>query len=387
MQCINFVQFTRYVFDSPVVAHRAAEIVKAILEARSPRLSEIARKMPGQSDSAYKRLQRFLQQTDPRAVLLRLFQSDAPFVIGDPTDMPRTQAYKTEYVGKLKDDRHGFWLLLLATPFRGRAIPFHFVTYSSRILDTRAESRNQYHLRAFSGVKALLGERPLVLDREFSYEWLLNDLVSERVHFVIRLNLGSQPPRFVDARGKPVDLAVAQGEIVRLLNVRYRGQVRVNLIGLWRTGVHEPLWVITDLSPERALDIYLARMKIDETFRDLKSLLQLDHLMNKHQTQMEKVVALVLLAFSIGYLVGEELRDGLYGPDPNAPTRQRAPYADARSLPPAHPKRACYSGLFILLKMDKPLPTPHLKRAVRRARTNFISMLRGDVRTHVRTHV
>ena len=56
-------------------------------------------------------------QTDPRAVLLRLFQSDAPFVIGDPTDMPRTQAYKTEYVGKLKDDRHGFWLLLLATVF------------------------------------------------------------------------------------------------------------------------------------------------------------------------------------------------------------------------------------------------------------------------------
>ncbi len=48
------------------------------------------------------------------------------------------------------------------------------------------------------------------------------DLVRERVHFVIRLNVGSQPPVFLDARGKPIDLAVAQGETVRVLNVRYR---------------------------------------------------------------------------------------------------------------------------------------------------------------------
>src|SRR6185503_14440688 len=180
--------------DSPTVAREAAFILKAILLARSPRLSDIARKMPGKPDSAYKRLRRFLQQNDPRPVLARLFQAQAEFVLGDPTDMPRRQAYRTPYVGKLKDETRGFWLLLLATPFRGRAIPFHFVTYSSRILSQRAESRNQYHLRAFAGVKALIGERPLVLDREFSYEWLLADLVAERVHFVIRLNLGSQPP-------------------------------------------------------------------------------------------------------------------------------------------------------------------------------------------------
>ena len=72
----------------------------------------------------------------------------------------------------------------------------------------RAESRNQYHLRAFAGVQALIGERPLVLDREFSYEWLLADLVADHVHFVIRLNLGSQPPELLDPRGKRFDLVI-----------------------------------------------------------------------------------------------------------------------------------------------------------------------------------
>ena len=51
----------------------------------------------------YKAIQRFLGSTDPQAVLLRLFQEEAPFVIGDPTEMPRPQAKKSEYVGTLND--------------------------------------------------------------------------------------------------------------------------------------------------------------------------------------------------------------------------------------------------------------------------------------------
>lgn len=387
MQCINFWSFARHLFDSPLAARQAAEVLKAILLARSPRLHDIARQMPGSEEGAYKRLQRFLAQNDPRLALPRLFQSEAEFVLGDPTDMPRRQAYRTAYVGKLKDETRGFWLLLLATPYRGRAIPFHFVTYSSRILSQRAESRNQYHLRAFAGVKALLGERPLVLDREFSYEWLLAALAAEQVHFVIRLNLGSQPPQLLDPRGKRFDLVMEQGETVMRRHLRYRGQVEVNLSGIWRTGLSEPLWVISDLSPERALDIYLARMKIDETFRDLKTLLQLDHLMNQQQDQMEKVVSLVLMAFTIGFLVGEELRDQLYGSP--AAARPSETVRPSVALPPAgiHPKRACFSGLFILLKHEQRLPLAQMRHAVHQARARFTALVHGNVPTHVPTHV
>ena len=54
-------------------------------------------------------------------------------------------------------------------------------------------------------------------------------------------------------------------------------------------------------------------MKLEESFKDLKSLLNLNKLMNKSRQNLEKMIALVLLAYAIGALVGEELRDRLYG--------------------------------------------------------------------------
>ena len=74
----------------------------------------------------------------------------------------------------------------------------------------------------------------------------------------------------------------------------------------------EPLWVMTDLKAEVGLDIYFQRMKIDESFRDLKSLLHLDKLMNQKPEQMEKMIALVMLAYSIGMFTGEGIRDAVY---------------------------------------------------------------------------
>ena len=114
--------------------------------------------------------------------------------------MPRPQAKKTEYLGILSDsETSGYWLLLLATPFHGRAIPCGFVSYSSKTINQDATSRNQHHFAAFSQVKELLGEKPLVLDREFSYLELLENMVAEGVNFVIRLKVG---PKFCD-EGRP----------------------------------------------------------------------------------------------------------------------------------------------------------------------------------------
>ena len=192
-KCINFSEFMRYLFDDEKLANKAGEIVKALLEAQSPRISNIAEKMQGSSGSCYKAIQRFLEQVNLKKVLWRLFQEEAEFVIGDPTEMPRHKAPKTSYVGKLKDgETPGYWLMVLSTPFRGRAIPFHFITYSSRTIGSQVTSRNQEHFRAFNEIKSLLGERPLVLDREFSYLELLQGLEVEQIRFVIRLNLGDQ---------------------------------------------------------------------------------------------------------------------------------------------------------------------------------------------------
>jgi hypothetical protein len=246
---IRTVEFTQELFDREEEAEKAAEIIQAILEARSPRLSDISQRMRGKPGANYKQLQRFLAQADPREVLIRLFEEEAPFVIGDPTEIPRPQAYKTPYVGTLRDGQtKGFWLLMLATPFRGRALPCSFVTYSSRSIADQATSRNFEHDRAFREVKELLGDRPLVLDREFSYLGLLEKLSYEQVNFVIRLNMGRQPPTFTNAEGGRVKVVILPGQPAVYHQLYYRGQVAVNVIGVWRKGFQRPLWVMTNLT-------------------------------------------------------------------------------------------------------------------------------------------
>ena len=384
-QCIRLLGFAQQLFDTTALVEKGARILEGILAAGSPRLSQISQHMAGHPDANYKMIQRFLACVDIKLVLLRLFQAEAPFVIGDVTEMPRPQARKTAYVGTLKDgETKGFWLLTLATPWRGRAIPCSFVTYSSRTIAEMADSRNLNHFRAFAELKALLGARPLILDREFSYLELLLRLLYDGVHFVIRLNLGSHPPIIRDTEGRRVELTVSPGQTVLYNQVYYKGRARVNIIGTWKPGLSEPMWVMTDLEAKRGLALYQERMKIEESFRDLKSLLHLDAVMNKTQANMEQMVALVMLAFAIGLLIGESARDLLFA----------APVQPGEAVPeneriPGQPqlRKSCkwklFSGLFLLLKRKLPFSASQLKRLTRRVLDTFVALVYPPVRTYV----
>jgi hypothetical protein len=305
-------KFAGELFDGEEEADKGAAILKAILDARSPRISDIAQSLPGNPAANDKAIHRFLRWAEPQKALKRLYLQEAPFVLADPTDIERLQAAKTEYVGVLKDGKtKGFQTLVFGVPYRGRAIPFHFITYSSRTIGQEITSRNLEHRRALGEIKDLLGDRPAVLDREFSYESLFADFGAEAINYVIRLNTGNKAS-IRDERGKKLSLSIAPGETVLLKGVYYKGKVKVNLAGQWKKGFKEPLWVISTLEPGDALKVYQARMKIEESFKDLKSLLNLGKLMNKRQENLEKMIALVLLAYAIGLLVGEQLRDRMY---------------------------------------------------------------------------
>ncbi len=384
-KCIKIRQFMQALFDDETTANKAAEIGQAILAARSLRMTEIAAKMKGNSEASYKRIGRFIRQTDPRQALWRLFQEQAAFVIGDVTEIERPQARKTDYVGTLKDGKtRGFWAMVFATAYRGRAIPCGLVTYSSTTIATQQDSRNLNHFRAFAGLKDLLGERPLVLDREFSYLELLVRLVEERVNFVIRLNLGSHPPKFWDSDGRAVALTIAPGETVIHNQVWYKGQVCVNVIGTWGKGFKDPLWVMTNLEAKQAQQMYFARMKVEESFRDLKGLLGMTRLMNKQQQNMERMLALLLLVYAIGLLVGEGLRDHLYGE-----RIQEQDEVVEKERVPGSPflkqgkKWKRYSGLFILLKQKWSLSANAWQNLLAAALSSFLTMVRHPVPTHV----
>jgi hypothetical protein len=380
---INNREFMVEIFDNEQEAERAGEIGDAILAARSLRLTDIAVKMNGEMDACYKRIQRFLKEVDPRSVLWRLFREEAEFVIGDPTEIERPQAWKTEYVGTLKDGKtKGFWAMVLATPYRGRAIPCGLITYSSKTIAQNADSRNLNHFRAFAGLKEFLGERPLVLDREFSYLELMLNMLEEQVNWVIRLNLRANPPKFYDEDGQAVALTISPGETVIHHHVWYMGKVRVNLIGTWKKGFSDPLWVMTNLEAKRGLQIYFARMKIDETFKDLKSLLGLIKLMNKRQVYMEKMLALLLLTFTIGLLVGEEIRDLLYGEpiieNEQVPDKERIP---GSTVLKQGKKWRRYSGLFVLLKQKWSFTVDQKNIILSAAFDTFLTLAQPNVRT------
>lgn len=346
-------EFLRYLFDDARSVEKGRAILSGILKAGSCRMSEIARAMDGSECANYKCIQRFISAQSLRSNLLRLYQEEAPFLIGDPTEMPRPEAWKTEYVGKLSDGQtSGYWLLILATPYQGRAIPCCFVSYSSAIIGSEVTSRNRYHYQAFAEVKDLLGEKPLVLDREFSYVELMQAMVVEEVNFVIRLKLGAH---FFDSEGKQVALRVKKGEVRTLNKVFYMGKVFVNLIGWWHEGFKEPMWIMTNLSAEQARSFYLQRMKIDESFRDLKHLLGMDQMMFQKRQWMEQMVSLALLAYAIGLVLGETLRSHLF--------------------PETSPKRKLYSGLFVLLKLKLSLHYPEFRNILSLALHNFHSIL------------
>jgi hypothetical protein len=115
--------------------------------------------------------------------------------------MERTQAKNTEYVGRLSDgETLGYWMVLFAQPYRGRAVPFHFGLYSERTLGEEATSRNIEWHKMLLEVKDLVGETPLLFDREFSAQRWLEALSQSGCSWVVRLNKGSGA-RFTDEEG------------------------------------------------------------------------------------------------------------------------------------------------------------------------------------------
>jgi hypothetical protein len=58
-------------------------------------------------------------------------------------------------------------------------------------------------------------------------------------------------------------------------------------------------------------------MKIEESFENLKSLLGLERIMSENRQYREKLIMLVAIAYTIGVLVGEKIRDRVYRSEKN----------------------------------------------------------------------
>lgn len=265
----------------------------------------------------------------------------------------------------------------------GESNTLSFLTYSSRTFEDQPSSRNLEHFKASQEIQQLIGSRPIVFDREFSYRGLLDSLVNEGVRFVIRLNLGANPPCFFfDAEQKqPLRLLIAPIDKPKTYHqVYYMGEVSLNEIGIWRSGFKDPMWIMTNMDPETALALYKQRMKIEICFRDLKSLLHIDEVMNKSQVYLNKMLAMVILAYAVCLVVGEAIRDVQYaGVVPDELNLLKVPLVEKRS------RWFLFSGPFLLLKHRYRLDRKILIRIVKVALCFFDKLVFANVRTLVRT--
>jgi transposase len=158
--------------------------------------------------------------------------------------------------------------------------------------------------------------------------------------------------------GQPVTLSVANGETLILNKIFYKGKVFVNVIGVWQKGFSDPMWIMTNLKAEDGLAIYLQRMKIEEIFRDLKSLLNFHKIMRKRRIIVEKMAALLLIAYAIALILGETVRTQLF-------------LENCR-------KQELFSRPFIFLKLRPDLSPPVLSPAL-----STFSLTVCPIRTHV----
>nr|WP_232203595.1 transposase [Rubrobacter xylanophilus] len=203
-------------------------------------------------------------------------------------------------------------MVVFAQPYRGRAIPFHFGIYSEATLKEQVTSRNLRWRELLWEIEELVGDTPLIFDREFSAQAWLKALEEAQCKWVVRLNKGSGV-KFFDELGEEIPLLIEKGEKRNIEGCYYRGETKANVAGVWRKGCKEPLWVMGNfLPPDELVEVYEERMKIEQTFRDAKSLLGMEKVMNKKRVQLEITLALMLLAYGLGLMVGEAVRDEAY---------------------------------------------------------------------------
>src|SRR3954468_21874864 len=92
------IPFTEKLFDRE--EEKAARILFAILQTRSPRKSDWSQVFSESSEGAnYRTIDRTLPRLDAENALMRLYDPDTSFVLVDPTEIERKQAKNTELRG------------------------------------------------------------------------------------------------------------------------------------------------------------------------------------------------------------------------------------------------------------------------------------------------
>lgn len=321
-----------------------AEMLYGLQARQSVRLTEIGRAL-GEPLSLKKTEYRLCRQLRRpglweclSARVLRMAASrihDLTLLILDLSDINKKYARKMEYLAHVHDGSEGgvatgYWLLQVIGAETGThtVLPIYNRLYSQKSPDHQSE--NIEILTAIETVsQAAQGKGVWVMDRGGDRDKLLFPLIHSKKRFLIRL----RQDRHLVYQGRPLDVfKIAQGcpmiylesiikeegEKPRCLRLEF-GVRPVSLPGrsepLWLVVVRgmgdEPLMLLTNVPLKKtrrslwwAVESYLTRWTIEETFRFIKQSYQLEDIRLLTYVRLQNMMALVLAAayFTMAYL-------------------------------------------------------------------------------------
>jgi len=216
-------------------------------------------------------------------------------------------------------DFSGLVALVCAVQTRmGRALPVFVTTTYSGKLSARSDApkRTKFLRAAYKALHQCLTDHTvaslkawhdqlgfwpkLVFDRGFGSETIVKYLAGEGATFYIRMKAG----RFVELSGNRVTLEnlPTRDELITLYGIRLR------VVVSHKVGRHKEPWYIltSDLgsSAQRIIKIYYHRFEIEETFRDIKSLLGMRRTKLLKPLSLELLLWFVSLGILLLYLAG-----------------------------------------------------------------------------------
>jgi len=321
-----------------------AEMLYGIQARQSVRLTEIGRALQ-EPISLKKTEYRLCRQLRRTGLWERLTQTlgrmaatriqDLTLLILDLSDISKKYAKKMEYLARVHDGSEdglgiGYWLLQIigAEPGKTMVLPLYNRLYSQHSPDHRSE--NVEILTAIETVSgATQGRGVWVMDRGGDRDKLLIPLIHDQRRFLIRLRKGRNllyQGRALDdleiAQGCPMlyleSIIKDEGEQARCLRLEY-GVRPVTLPGrpeplslvVVRGFGEEPLMLLTNVSLKKtrrslwwAVESYMTRWTIEETFRFIKQSYQLEDIRLLTYVRLQNMMALVLAAayFTMVYL-------------------------------------------------------------------------------------
>jgi len=279
-----------------------AKFIIALVQVKTVSLAQISSVMQGRAkqDSHYKRCQRFLRFFDlpfaeVASLVIKLLGIPSPFVISiDRTDW---------YLGAIPLN-----ILMLSLVYKGVAFPLLWM-----VLEKKGCSDTQERIQLLEKYLKLCGKESLsfvTADREFIGRDWFRYLRRKRLPFRIRIR---ENLKVTTARGnkkvsaKNLFRTQRAGVGVLLCGQREVLGEEVSLMGM-RTAEGEYVIVASSTETDRILRDYALRWKIESLFGCLKSrgfCLEATHVTERER--LEKLLALMTLAFCWAYMAGEWL--------------------------------------------------------------------------------